>query len=48
MRATMADHWVRLGMAIVVIALISFGLHIFGARASVTETLPTAAVTPQR
>jgi hypothetical protein len=29
----MADQWVRLGMAITIIALISIGLYQFGARA---------------
>ena len=30
MHGTMAEQWVRLGMAIVVIALISVGLYQFG------------------
>ena len=33
----MCDQWVRLGMAIVVIALISIGLYQFGGRASAVE-----------
>jgi hypothetical protein len=33
----MADQWVRLGMAIVIIALISIGLYQFSARASAVE-----------
>jgi hypothetical protein len=33
----MADQWVRLGMAIVIIALISIGLYQFSARAGVLE-----------
>ncbi len=37
MRATVADQWVRLGMAIVIIALISVCLYQFGGRASAVE-----------
>jgi hypothetical protein len=33
----MADQWVRLGMAIVIIALISIGLYQFGTRAGAVE-----------
>ena len=33
----MADQWVRLGMAIVVIALISLGLYQFSGRAGAVE-----------
>ncbi len=33
----MADQWVRLGMAIVIIALISIGLYQFSARAGAVE-----------
>jgi hypothetical protein len=33
----MIDQWVRLGMAIVIIALISVGLYQFGGRASAVE-----------
>jgi hypothetical protein len=33
----MADQWVRLGMAIVIIALVSLGLYQFGGRASAVE-----------
>ncbi len=33
----MADQWVRLGMAIIVIALISIGLYQFSGRAGVVE-----------
>jgi hypothetical protein len=33
----MADQWVRLGMAIIVIALISIGLYQFSARAGSVE-----------
>lgn len=33
----MADQWVRLGMAIVIIALISIGLYAFGGRAGAVE-----------
>jgi hypothetical protein len=33
----MADQWVRLGMAVVIIALISVGLYQFGGRASAVE-----------
>jgi hypothetical protein len=33
----MADQWVRLGMAIVIIALISLGLYQFGGRAGAVE-----------
>jgi hypothetical protein len=33
----MADQWVRLGMAIVIIALISVGLYQFSARAGGVE-----------
>ena len=40
----MADQWVRLGMAIVIIALISIGLYQFSARAGVIE--PTIAARP--
>lgn len=35
----MADQWVRLGMAIVIIALISIGLYQFSARAGVVEPI---------
>lgn len=37
MGAKMADQWVRLGMAIVIIALISIGLYQFSGRASAIE-----------
>jgi hypothetical protein len=37
MGAKMADQWVRLGMAIVIIALISIGLYQFSGRASAVE-----------
>jgi len=38
MRAkNMADQWVRLGMAIVIIALTSLGLYQFSGRASAIE-----------
>ena len=37
MRANTADQWVRLGMAIVIIVLISFCLYQFGGRASAVE-----------
>jgi hypothetical protein len=30
----MAEHWVRLGMALVIIALISVGLYSFSSRAN--------------
>jgi hypothetical protein len=33
----MVDQWVRLGMAITIIALISIGLYQFGGRASAVE-----------
>lgn len=33
----MADQWVRLGMAIIVIALISIGLYQFSGRAGAVE-----------
>jgi hypothetical protein len=33
----MADQWVRLGMAIVIIALISLGLYQFSGRAGAVE-----------
>lgn len=33
----MADHWVRLGMALVIIALVSLGLYQFGGRAGAGE-----------
>lgn len=33
----MADHWVRLGMAITFIALVSVGLYQFSGRASAFE-----------
>jgi len=33
----MADQWVRLGMAIVIIALVSLGLYQFSGRASAIE-----------
>jgi hypothetical protein len=33
----MADQWVRLGMAIVIIALISIGLYQFSTRANAVE-----------
>jgi len=33
----MADQWVRLGMAIIVIALISIGLYQFSGRARAVE-----------
>jgi hypothetical protein len=37
MRASAADQWVRLGMAIVIIAFISLGLYQFSGRASAVE-----------
>ena len=37
MGAKMADQWVRLGMAIVIIVLISIGLYQFSGRASAIE-----------
>lgn len=37
MRASVADQWVRLGMAIVIIALISICLYQFSGRASAVE-----------
>jgi hypothetical protein len=30
----MADHWVRLGMALVIIALVSIGMYSFASRAN--------------
>lgn len=36
---TMADQWVRLGMALTIIALISFGLYQFSARAGMAQPL---------
>lgn len=39
MRGAMAEQWVRLGMAVVVIALISVALYQFGGgRAAVVDT----------
>ena len=35
----MADHWVRLGMAITIIALVSVGLYQFSGRASAIEPI---------
>jgi hypothetical protein len=37
MGAGMVDQWVRLGMAVVIIALISIALYQFGGRASAVE-----------
>ena len=37
MRKSVADQWVRLGMAIVIIALISLGLYQFGGRANAVQ-----------
>jgi hypothetical protein len=37
MRKSVADQWVRLGMAIVIIALISLGLYQFSGRASAVQ-----------
>ena len=37
MKASVAEQWVRLGMAIVIIALISIGLYQFSGRASAVE-----------
>ena len=37
MRKSVADQWVRLGMAIVIIALISLALHQFGGRAGAVQ-----------
>jgi len=37
MKASVAEQWVRLGMAIGIIALISIGLYQFGGRASAVE-----------
>ena len=36
-RAKIVDQWVRLGMAIIVIALISLGLYRFSGRAGAAE-----------
>jgi hypothetical protein len=36
--ADMVDQWVRLGMAIVIIALVSIGLYQFSGRAGAVET----------
>jgi uncharacterized membrane protein YtjA (UPF0391 family) len=41
MRDAAAEQWVRLGMAIVVIALISAGLYQFGGRASSAANIQT-------
>ena len=46
MRKSVADQWVRLGMAIVIIALISLGLYQFGGRASAVQ--PTFSGMTQR
>ena len=40
-RATDQCHWVRLGMAIVIIALISLGLYQFSGRAGAVEPTVT-------
>jgi hypothetical protein len=37
MRKSAADQWVRLGMAIVIIAFISLGLYQFSGRASAVQ-----------
>jgi len=43
----MVDQWVRLGMAIAIIALISISLYQFGGRASAVEpSLPSIAYKP--
>jgi hypothetical protein len=42
MGAKLADQWVRLGMAVVVIALISIGLYQFSGRASAVEPTVSA------
>jgi hypothetical protein len=42
----MADHWVRLGMAITIIGLISIGLYQLGGRASAVQSVsPTLTYT---
>jgi len=46
MRKSVADQWVRLGMAIVIIALISLCLYQFSGRASAVQ--PTLGGIAQR
>jgi hypothetical protein len=43
----MANDWVRLGMAVTIIALISVGLYLFGGHAGAVEP-GVATITDQR